>query len=154
MSTNNKIAEEDLKKLKEGAATFERFWLRPKKANGTDVSVRLRINNRFGGWKLRDGLVEALGLEVGDCINTEVTVLLGPNLIDDADNVDLFAGGEAADTLLDILVANSDDPIGCVIDCRVKLSYCNAPVGGQFGEVVGKVSLILEEVIQFVEKGD
>ena len=135
--------------LKKGAYEFERFWLRPHSRAGQIVPLRLRINKRFGGWKLKDELVTALGLTVGDCINTEVTVLFGGNLIDESDDTDLFADGFAADWLLDV-VTSAGGPVGCIIDCYVELSYCKAPVGGIAEKMVNKVSLILKKGIRFV----
>lgn len=134
--------------LQKGAVEYQRFWLRPLTGKGKIVPLRLRINKRFGGWRLKDELVNALGLVVGDCINTEVTVLFAGNLIDEEDETDLFADGLAADWLLDVL-ADKDTPIGCVVDCWVELSYCEAPVGVS-GKIINKASLILKKGIRFV----
>ena len=135
--------------LQKGAFEFQRFWLRPLTGQGKVVPLRLRINKRFGGWRLKDELVNALGLTVGDCINTEVTVLFAGNLIEEEDEVDLFADGTAADWLLDVL-SEKNTPIGCVVDCLVELSYCEAPVGLS-GKIVNKASLILKQGIRFVK---
>ena len=145
---NTQIITEEM--LKDGAFEFERFWLRPQSRAGKLVPLRLRINKRFGGWKLKDELVKALGLKVGDCINTEVTVLFSGNLIEEPDDTDLFADGKAADWLLDI-VTSMGGPVGCVFDCWAELSYCQAPVGGLSEKMVNKVSLVLKEGIRFVE---
>ena len=140
------ITEEE---LKIGAFEFQRFWLRPLSRAGQIIPVRLRINKRFSGWKLKDELIQSLGLKVGDSINTEVTVLFTGDLIGYSDDMDLFADGEAADWLLDTVIKNNS-PIGCVIDCFVELSYCEAPVGKN-GKMINKASLILEKGIRCVE---
>ena len=134
--------------LKEGARQYENFALRPKKYAGNVVPLRLRITSKFGGWKLKDELVEALGLAIGDCINTEVSVLLTHDLLADSDDMDLFADGEAADWLLNEIGAKGGSPVGCTVDCYVLLSLCQAPVGG-FDKVVNKASLILLRGIKF-----
>lgn len=136
--------------LAAGAREFELFWLRPSRYAGREANVRLMVNGKLGGWKLKDELVNSLGLKVGDTVNAEVTVLLGPGIISDSDDVDLFADGEAATWLLDtILKAGSAE--GCVVDVRVRFTYETAPVGGPEGRSVGKASLVLLEGIRFVE---
>lgn len=86
--------------LRKGAEKFKLFWLRPSKFIGEIVPLRLRINKKYGGWKVKDELIRAFGLEVGDTISTEVTIELKKGIIDDDDDTDLFASGEGADWLL------------------------------------------------------
>lgn len=134
--------------LRDGANKFERFWLRPQRLAGRMVPVRLRINKKFGGWKVKDELIRAVGLTVGDCITTEVSVQLGNNIIDDVGDTDLFADGEGADWILD-QVTNAGVVEGCIIDCFVRLIYCRAPVG-QNGRMVNKASLAFVSGIRYV----
>lgn len=136
---------------KEGAEMFEKFWLQPKRYRNKEVSVRLRLNKKLGGWKLKDDLVQELGLSVGDCINTEVSVLLGPGIIDDNGDTDLFADGQAAEWLIDTVLHNKEHPAiveGCVIDCVVRLVYGEAPVGRN-NKNINKISLILVRGIRY-----
>lgn len=134
--------------LHEGANKFERFWLRPQRMAGQLIAVRLRINKKFGGWKVKDELIRAVGLTVGDCISTEVTVQLGNNIIDDDGDTDLFADGEGADWILDqVSAAGVVD--GCILDCFVRLIYCRAPVGAH-DKMVNKASLVFVKGIRFV----
>ena len=142
---NTDISEEA---LRDGANKFERFWLRPQRLAGRIVPVRLRINKKFGGWKVKDELIRAVGLTVGDCITTEVSVQLGNNIIDDAGDTDLFADGEGADWILD-QVTTAGVVEGCIIDCFVRLIYCRAPVG-QNGKMVNKASLTFVRGIRYV----
>lgn len=124
---------------------FEKFWLQPKKYCNKEAAVRLRLNKKLGGWRLKDELVRGLGLDVGDCINTEVSVLLGPGIIDDNGDTDLFADGEAADWLIETVLRNNKKPAiveGCVIDCIVKFVYGEVPVGID-DKSVSKISLVL-----------
>ena len=138
------VADNDLEK---GGKDFEVFWLRPKKMANREAVLRMRINERWGGWKLKDGLVKSLGLEVGDTINTEVSVLNGPGLIEDADDTDLFASGAGADWLLD-----NDVGMGSIIDAKVRFVYAKAPVGGLEGRDIWKVSLVFIEGYTIVEE--
>lgn len=93
-------------------------------------------------------LIRAVGLTVGDCITTEVSVQLGNNIIDDVGDTDLFADGEGADWILD-QVTNAGVVEGCIIDCFVRLIYCRAPVG-QNGRMVNKASLAFVSGIRYV----
>ena len=134
--------------LRDGANKFERFWLRPQRLVGRMIPVRLRINKKFGGWKVKDELVRAVGLTVGDCITTEVSVQLGNNIIDDDGDTDLFADGEGAGWLLD-QVTNAGVVEGCVVGCVVRLIYCSVPIGAN-GKMINKASLVFVSGIRYV----
>lgn len=140
MSMNDK-AEIDESSLHDGARQYERFWLRPQKLAGKLVPLRIRLNQEFSGWKVKDELIRALGLTVGDTISTEVTVLLSDGIIKDYGDTDLFADGDAADWLLD-QVEQAKTVRGCIVDCYVRFNYCRAPVG-ENSKIVNKASLIL-----------
>lgn len=146
MSTDNEytVSEAELKK---GGKDFEVFWLRPKKMANTEAVVRMKINKKWGGWKLKDELVKSLGLEIGDTINTEVSVLEGPGLINDTDDTDLFASSLGADWLLDNNVG-----LGSVIDAKVRFVYARAPVGGFEGKSVWKISLVFIEGYKVIKE--
>ena len=139
------IKEED---LKQGAKEFETFWIRPKKMTGREAILRIKVNKKWGGWKLKDELVTSLGLEVGDTINTEITVLEGPGLIDEMDTTDLFASGKGADWLLDNCVSK-----GSIIDAKVKFFYTSVPVGRE-DKVIWKVSLVFVEGYNIIKERD
>lgn len=134
--------------LRDGANEFERFWLRPQRLAGKMIPVRLRINKKFGGWKVKDELIKAIGLTLGDCITTEVSVLLGNNIIDDEGDTDLFADGEGADWILDQVI-NIGVVEGCIIDCYVRLVYCRAPIGEK-GKMINNASLVFVSGIRCV----
>lgn len=131
-------SEEDLKK---GALSFEKFFLRPARYSDEEADVRIQLAEKLGGWRIKDQLVLSTGLEVGDAINVDVKVLLGPGLIEDEDDADLFVGGECADWLIDRLL-ELGFVAGAVIDCRVRFNYAAAPVG-ENGREVMKVSLVM-----------
>lgn len=147
-NTGVDVASIDDTALKDGADKFERFWLRPQRLAGRIVPVRLRINKKFSGWKVKDELVRAVGCTVGDCITTEVSVQLGGNIIDDNGDTDLFADGDGADWLLD-QVTNAGVVEGCIMDCFVRLIYCRAPVGAN-NKMVNKASLVFVSGIRYV----
>lgn len=130
--------------LADGAKQFEFFWLRPAKYAGGIVPVRLRINRKWGGWKVKDSLIRSIGLDVGDCITTEVTIKLTQGIIDDNDDTDLFASGEGADWLLE----NVAKP-GGVCDCYVRFVYSKAPIGKD-DKIITKVSLVFVKGIRYV----
>ena len=134
--------------LEKGGKDFEVFWLRPKKMANTEAVLRMKINRRWCGWKLKDGLVRSLGLEVGDTINTEVSILNRPGLVEDADDTDLFASGTGADWLLDNNVG-----FGSIIDAKVKFVYAKAPVGGLEGRDIWKLSLVFIEGYGIIKEG-
>lgn len=146
---NKQLLQEEtesyIEELRRGAELFERFWLQPARYVGQEVRLRLRLNKKFGGWKVKDELVEGLGLDVGDCINTEVSVEFGPGIIDDDGDTDLFADGERAEWLVSEVLNDSENKNkveGRLIDCIVRFSYCRAPVGAMDKEI-NKVTLIL-----------
>lgn len=141
MSDNKNISEED---LKEGGELFEMFWLRPSRHAGKRVAIRLRINKKWGGWKVKDEIITSIGLEVGDTISTEITPYFTTGIIDDDNDTDLFASDKGADWLLDNKVT-----IGTIIDCVVRFAYAPAAVGPN-GKVINKISLIFEEGISVV----
>lgn len=151
---NDESNDEDyLEQIRNGAKEFEMFWLRPRVKDDMEAVLRLRINGKINGWKLKDELVRSVGLDVGDCISTEVSVQCGPNIIDDDGDTDLFAGGESADWLLSV-VTQAPSVEGCIVDCRVRFSYKEAPVGGPEGRSVYKASLVLLEGIRYVGMDD
>lgn len=138
----NNISEED---LREGAKKFERFWLMPNRYKDLVVPLRLRINKKWGGWKLKDSVVSSLGLTIGETINTEVTPCFMSGIIDDKDDTDLFASEEGADWLL-----NNNVGVGMVIDCIVRFVYTISPIGPD-GKKISTISLVFKEGISVVE---
>lgn len=136
--SENKIIDQSI--IQAGAKNFEFFYLRPKKMANQEAILRMRINKSWSGWKLKDGLVKSLGLEIGDTINTEVTVLECSGLIDEADDVDLFADGDGANWLLE----NGARKHSTIV-AKVKFLYSLAPVGGIEGRDVWKLSLVFIE---------
>ncbi len=146
--TNGKSdVNEDM--LRAGANEFEKFWLRPQRLAGKLVPLRMRLNKKLNGWKVKAELIGALGLTVGDSINTEVSVQLTSGIIDDNGDTDLFADGDAADWLID-QIQSAGTVEGCIVDCYARFVYSRAPVGGVNGRQVNTANLVLVEGIRFV----
>lgn len=141
MKDSINIKEED---LKNGGRLFELFWLRPKNYAGKEVPLRIRINKKWGGWKVKDELVSSVGLEVGDTISTEITPFFTTGMIDDDAGTDLFASAQGADWLL-----NNNVKVGSIVDCFVRFSYSSAPVGPN-GKDVSLISLVFLQGIAVV----
>lgn len=71
-----------------------------------------------------------------------MSVEFGPGIIDDDGEMDLFADGEAADWLLDIVLSNGVLE-GRLVDCYALLNYGEAPVGRD-DKTIMKASLLPE----------
>lgn len=137
------ITEDD---LREGARAFELFSLLPKTMDGKTAWIKMKINKKWGGWRLKDELVEAMGLEIGNTINTEITVLEGPGLCRDEDDVDLFASGDVAQWLL-----MNDVGQGSEIEGKVKFVYTSSPVGRN-DKVIWTIKLILLDACRIIKE--
>lgn len=136
---------DNLEMLKNGGKLVELFCLRPKLHKDKHVTLRVKINSKWSGWKLRGDLVESLGFEVGNTIVTTVSPLFTDGLSADVGNIDLFASGENIDWLLENKVS-----AGSVIDCQVKFSYKVVPAGFDKKEI-SKVSLFFEKGIDIID---
>lgn len=137
----------DEAKLRAGGELAENFCLRPKYYADQSVIVRIRINEKWSGWKLREDVISQLQLEIGATIVTNVSVYFTNDLSVEVNNVDLFASGEGADWLIDNKVGAGD-----VIDCQVKLSYISIPARSQSCTEIPKVSLIFEKGLAVVAR--
>lgn len=133
--------------IKNGGELVEKFCLRPKHYANQKVTLRLKINDMWSGWKIREEIIKDLNLEVGGTILTKVTSYFTIGLSEDVNDLDLFAMGEGADWLIDNKVS-----VGDVIDCQVQFSYLSISVGSQ-NKKIPKVSLIFEKGFAVIEKG-
>lgn len=135
---NNIVTEEDFRK---GAQLFARFWLRPQKYATQSAKMRIKVNTKWMGWKIKEELIEALKLEVGNTICAEVTPLFMPDIIDEDDEIKLFVPGDLIESLLDNNISTDS-----VFDCQVCFLYAKAPIGPN-GKDVYTVSLRLDKII-------
>lgn len=135
--------------LKEGGELAEKFCLRPKNYAGTTVALRLKINEKWSGWKIRKDILSQLQLEAGETIATRVFLYNTAGLTDDVNNIDLFASKEGADWLIDNKVSKGD-----LVDCEVQFSYVDIPSSPIASEsvLIPKVSLIFMRGISVAHK--
>ena len=140
---------ENAQELIEGARRLERFLLLPVRHQNEIATVRLHLRGQVSGWRLKDELVEAVGLTVGDAICVETELMLGPGIFEGSDDIDLFAGGEEASWLIDSLFDTGHVP-DCVADCVVRFVCCYAPIGRD-GRTMLKAAMVLEKGIKILE---
>lgn len=127
------------KVLRKNAKEFEFLYLLPKESNNKKLDIRMEINSQWNGWTLRAEVIESVGLNVGDTILAKAKPFFSNGLIDDDDEIPLFAGGDVARWIIENNVTK-----GTIIDCRVKFSYTKARLNKE-GDEFYKLSLILEE---------
>lgn len=111
---------EDLNALKDSGKLVESFCLRPTKYKDALVTLRLKINKCWNGWRLKYNVIKALGLNEGDTIFTSVTPQFTNGLSNEATDMALFVSGESINWIIENNVTS-----GVTIDCKVKLSYVN-----------------------------
>ena len=109
-----------------GAELFRRFVLLPKRYSGFEAILRIRMDGKFGTWKLRDELFEAFGIDAGDAVFGNDATVIGADLNDVDDRVrtiDFFAAGESADWILENNVGT-----GTIFEGKFRFDY--KPVEG------------------------
>lgn len=88
----------------EGAKLFRRFVLLPKRYNGREAVLRIRMDGQFGTWQMRDEMFTAFGFEPGDTLFGNDAAVIGGEMEDIgeiAKTIDFLAGGKNADWILD-----------------------------------------------------
>lgn len=109
---------ENLDELKEAGKLAEMLCFRPAKYKGKTVTIRLKLNQKWSGWKLKDSVVTKLGLEVGNTICTSVTPQFTEGLSNDVDDMALFVSSDGIDWIIKNKVT-----AGSIIDCQVQFWY-------------------------------
>lgn len=140
---------ENKNELIEGARRLERFLLLPVRHQNETATVRLRLKGQVSGWRLKDELVEAVGLTVGDAVCVETELMLGPGIFEGSDDIDLFAGGEEASWLINSLF-DTNCISDCVADCVVKFVCCYAPIGRD-GRTILKAAMVLKQGVRIID---
>lgn len=139
-----------------GARKFEKFLIRPVVYKDQTVALRVRMDGRFGGWKLRESLFEAFGFEPGKAMFLNDIFVLGKDeqIVDEnCWLVDCFADDEAAEWL----EINNVGP-GTVFEGEFKFVYSLVPkVAGSIDSSVPVdayiANLVLVRGIRIVEQG-
>lgn len=86
----------------EGAKAYRNFVRRPERYNGSLLTLRVRMDGLYGGWRIKDELFDAYGMSRGDALYLNDLWVLGFDRIDvdeDIWNIDAFAQNDAADWL-------------------------------------------------------
>jgi len=124
-------------------SVFKKFVLRPIKYYGQEGTLKLKIVSDIVGGTLKEDLVRAFGLTLGDTLRVETEVLDSSLKAVNTRKVSLYAEQTAADWLMDI-------EKGSIIEAKVKLSYCIIKEtqeydGGRFLKNSSFIGLILQE---------
>lgn len=145
---NNEKAVEQSKELAladyvEGAKLFKCFALLPKRFNGREVVLRIRMDGQFGTWKMRDEYFTAFGFDPGDTLFGNDASVIGANL-DDVDDkartIDFFAGGKNADWIL-----NNDITTGTIFEGKFRFAYeqVEEAVNRSYGSTSANVAALI-----------
>lgn len=140
----------------EGAKVFSRFVKRPERYKNLECVLRVRMDGRYGGWRLREAVYTGFGFIPGDALFLNDVFVTGyPNI--DVDNniwyVDCFASGDAADWLDDNMVTT-----GTLFEGKFKLVYELVEKGGGSRGTIGAVdakiaNLVLLKGIRVIQHG-
>lgn len=109
----------------EGAKSYRNFVRRPERYKGSLLTLRVRMDGLYGGWRIRDELFDAYGMPRGDALYLNNLWVLGTDKIDVDDDVwciDAFAQGDAADWL-----DRNEITQGTVFEGRFLTSYRLVP---------------------------
>lgn len=119
----NEAASNDMtESYKDGANAFRKFVRRPERYKNEEHVLRIKLEGKFGGWRLREDVYQAfLGTGVKDFLFiNDVNVLGRENNDVERDNwlVDCFAVGSVADWIDDQDVTQGD-----IIEGKFKFAY-------------------------------
>lgn len=138
-----------------GAKAYRNFVRRPERYKGSLLTLRVRMDGLYGGWRLKDELYDAYGMPRGDALYLNELWVLGLDNIDvDADiwEIDAFAQGEAADWL-----DRNEVTQGTVFEGRFLAEYKLVPKSASRGDSIAIdaliAKLILVEGIRVIEQG-
>lgn len=150
-TTSSSITEEYIN----GAKAYRNFVRRPERYKNTLMTLRVRMDGKYGGWMLKDELYEAFDMPKGDALYLNDLWVLGIDNIDvdiAAWQIDCFACGESADWL-----DRNDVTQGTIFEGRFMTAYKKVPKiagRGENNEPVDAMiaELILVEGIRVVER--
>ncbi len=111
---------EDLNALKDSGKLVELFCLRPTQYKDKTVTLRLKINKCWNGWRIKHNMLKKLNLKYGDTICTLVTPQFTKGLSNEVKDMMLFVSGDGINW-----ITEHDVTAGSTIDCEVKFSYVN-----------------------------
>lgn len=97
--------------------SIKRFILRPAKYQGIEGILSMRVKSEIKGSSLKDDIVRAFGLELGNTLSVDVEILEDERKEINKRTISIYADGACADWLEE--VSN-----GCVIKAQVKTAFC------------------------------
>lgn len=103
---------------KEASHALKKFLLMPNRYQNREAIISLKVTSGFSGWRLKDEIVIALGLTLGDTIECDTNVVdddVNQMLSDSLREINLFADGDNATWLIDNVTHK-----GCIIKAHVK----------------------------------
>ena len=138
-----------------GAKSYRNFIRRPERYKNDLMTLRVRMDGKYGGWMLKDELFEAFDMPKGDALYLNNLWVIGFENIDvdtEVWQIDCFASGEAADWL-----DSNEVTQGTVFEGRFMTKYKKVPKiagRGDHNEPVDAfiAKLILVEGIRVIER--
>lgn len=138
-----------------GVKSYRNFIRRPERYKDCLMTLRVRMDGKYSGWRLKDELYEAFGVPKGDALYLNDLWVLGLDNIDvdiDEWNIDCFATGDAADW-----IDNNEITQGTIFEGKFLTKYRWVPhiAGrGKGSEPVDAMiaKLILVEGIRVIER--
>lgn len=138
-----------------GARLYRNFVRRPERYKESLMTLRVRMDGKYGGWMIKDDLFEVFDMPKGDALYLNDLWVLGLNNIDvdvSAWQIDCFATGDAADWL-----DNNEITQGTVFEGKFLTKYKRVPKiagrgRGNEPEDATIARLILVEGIRVVER--
>lgn len=138
-----------------GAKAYRNFVRRPERYKNNLMTLRVRMDGKYGGWMLRDELFDVFDMPKGDTLYLNDLWVLGLDNIDvdiEVWQIDCFAIGQAADWL-----DSNEVTQGTIFEGRFMANYKRVPQiagRGANNEPVDAMvaKLILVEGIRVIER--
>lgn len=97
--------------------TIRKFLLRPARYQGIELELSMKTLSELSGSSLKDDIVKALGLELGNTLSVDVNILGKDGEILTDRRISVYADKENADWLENILPGN-------IIKAKMKTAFC------------------------------
>lgn len=97
--------------------TISKFLLRPARYQDIEFEVTMKVVSELSGSTLKDDIVKALGLELGNTLSVDVNILRENGTLLSNRKMSIYADKENADWLENVLPGNT-------IKANVKTAFC------------------------------
>lgn len=97
--------------------TISKFLLRPVRYQDIEFEVTMKVVSELSGSTLKDDIVKALGLELGNTLSVNVNILRENGTLLSNQRISIYADKENADWLENVLPGN-------IIKANVKTAFC------------------------------